>query len=296
MADINRDLRTLLYGVGQATGIPFRNIYNLARGAIGHFTEVGGYKLDSYFYDTKLETDLQKAIESGDNAKITYVLSLIYDEKLDQAISASQSKEVKRLLEADYKVLPKDMPDEISRKGKKYTLTAEQKDVFSEEYAKVNEAIDKLIESAYYQKLSDEDKAYQIDYYHDKYYEMAVNKALGFEDKNRVLYNAIGFGTYARLAYTVKDIESDKDKNGNTISGSKKKKIIAALNKLSVSKEKKLLYIASLGYTLSDADQKILLKYLNSLKLSTAKKKELADLLGFEYKNGKIVAKSKNKG
>ena len=290
--DINRDLRTLLYGVGQATGIPFRNAYNLARGFIGHFTKTGGYKLDSKFYETSLASDLEDAIEKGDNYKASYVMALIYDDRVDKAVSQNQINEIVRLSKLDYSVLPKTIPDKVTRNGKTYTLTATQKDVISKEYAKVTEEIDKLIASSFYKKLSDKDKAYMIDYYHDQYYTRAVNKALKFTNKDTIISDIVGFSKYAEIKFVTKGIESDKDKDGNTISGSKKEKVIEALKKTSLSEEKRLLYIASLGYSLTDAEKTKLIKYLNSLKLSNSTKEKLADMCGLGYKNGKITAKS----
>ena len=293
--DINRDLRTLLYGVGQATGLPFRNVYNLARGIIGNTSSKAGYYLDSKFYKTNLATDLEEALARGNNSKANYILGLLYGERVNKEVSNAQRDEVVRLSKLGYKVLPKDIPDKIKRDGKEYNLTASQKDAISTEYSKVVAQIDKLISSSFYKSLTNKDRAYMIDYYHDKYYEMAVNKALGITDKNTAIYNAIGFRTYARLAYTTKDITSDKDKNGNTIAGSKKEKVIVAVGKTGITEEKRLLYIASLGYKLTDAEQTKLIKYLNSLSVSSSTKKNLAEMCGFEYKNGKIYAKDTNK-
>ena len=290
--DINRDLRTMLYGVGQVTGLPFRNIYNLSRGIIGKFSSVGGYKLDSKFYETSLATDLDKAIESGDNAKTAYIMALIYDDKLDETVSKDQIEEITRLTKEGYNVLPRDIPDEITRNGKKYKLTAEQKDIYMETYSQVVAAIDKLISSSFYIRSSTKEKADLIAYYHDQYREMAVNKALKFTDKKETIYSIVGFDKFVEYTFSIKGIESDKDKNGNTISGSKKAKVIEKINDLNLSYEKKLLLIAYSGYTIDDAkEREKLLKYINRLKLSTSNKKKLADMLDFEYKNGTIVNK-----
>ena len=287
--DVNRDLRSLLYGVGQATGIPFRNAYNLVRGVVGNFSSKSGYKIDSKFYKTSLSGDLEDAIKAGDESKSSYIMSLIYDDRVGANVSEKQRLEIIRLTKKEYSVLPKTLPDEVKRNGKKYVLTESQKVAFTEEYSKVVEALDKLISSGFYTGRSDKDRAHLIDYYHDKYYDMAVNKALGLKDEHKPIYNAIGFSTYAKLDYVTKDIKSDKDKNGETISGSKKKKVIAAVKKATSSEEKALLYIATKGYSLTDAEKKKLCKYLNSLNLSASSKKILAEKCGLSYKNGKIT-------
>lgn len=298
--DIARDLRTMIYGVGQATGLPFRNIYNLARGIIGNFSSSAGYKIDSVFYESSLAGDLEKAIKNGDNSKMSYIMALIYDERVNQSVSESQIDEIVRLLKAEYKsnpddynlsqrVLPKDLPDKIKRDGVEYVLTAEQKDVFSEVYSGVTDKIDNLISSTFYLSGDDERKSYLIDYYHDKYYDMAVNEALNLEDTKKTVYDLVGFEKYAEFAYSIKDIESDKDKNGNTVSGSKKKKVIEKINSLGISSEKKLLLIAYSGYKLdSEADKAKLLRYLNRSTMTVEEKKALAKKLKLQYKNGKF--------
>lgn len=287
--DITRDLRTLVYGVGQLTGIPVRNLYNLTRGIVGKFSSTAGYKIDSKFYKTSLASDLEDAIEAGDMSKASYIMSLIYDDRVGASVSEKQRREIIRLTKKEYSVLPKTVPDEIKRNGKTYTLTDVQKDTIIEEYSKVTAALDKLISSTFYAARSDKDKEYLIDYYHDKYFEIAVNKALKIADVKDYLYKAVGFSTYAKLDFVTKGIESDKDKNGNTISGSKKKKVVEAVKKATSNEEKALLYIASKGYALTDAEKQKLCKYLNSLKIPASSMKKLAEMCGLNYKNGKIT-------
>ena len=293
--DLNRDLRSLLYAVGQLSGMPVRNLYNLARGIVGNVSPKAGYYIDSKFNETSLVNDLKKTIKQGNENKTSYIMSLIYDERLDKRVSAEQSKEILRLYEKIYKkeieeysVLPKDIPDTIKRNGKEYELSDTQKQSIMKEYSKVISALNKLISSSFYSGKTDKDKAYLIDYYHDKYYEVAVNKALKISDVKVYLYNAIGFSTYAKFAFVTRGIESDKDKNGNTVSGSKKTKLIEAISKVSKDENKNLLYIASLGYSLTELQTKKLCKYLNSLSVSASQKRYLAESCNLTYKNGKI--------
>ena len=99
---------------------------------------------------------------------------------------------------------------------------------------------------------------------------------------------------YDKLYYyyfATKGLTSDVDKRGNVVSGSKKKKVIAEINKLGFSREQKLLLIASKGYSLTDSEKKRLLNYILKLKTTKEKRIELAELCGFEVKNGRIVTK-----
>ena len=99
---------------------------------------------------------------------------------------------------------------------------------------------------------------------------------------------------YDKLYYyyfVTKGLTSDVDKRGNVVSGSKKKKVIAEINKLGVTVDQKLLLIAAKGYSLSSAEKRRLLNYILKLKTTKEKRIELAELCGFEVKNGRIVTK-----
>jgi hypothetical protein len=102
---------------------------------------------------------------------------------------------------------------------------------------------------------------------------------------------AINAEDLAILSVATKGITSDTDKAGNTISGSKRKKVIAEVNKLKISTEQKLLLIAAKGYALSEKDKKRLLNYILKLKTSRENREELAKMCGFKVKNGRIVVK-----
>ena len=91
------------------------------------------------------------------------------------------------------------------------------------------------------------------------------------------------------------------DKEGKTIEGSKRKKVVSAILKLNIPIGQKLFLIVAKGYSLKDGDipgmsaeraKKALLSYLLSLKLPKEERAELAKLCGFDVKNGKIVLKS----
>jgi hypothetical protein len=102
--------------------------------------------------------------------------------------------------------------------------------------------------------------------------------------------------------FTVRGITSDKDYQGNTISGSKRKKVVSSIKSMDLSAEQKLLLICASGYSLQDNDlprmsaenaKKRVLRYILSLKGATqAEKTMIAEMCGFEVKNGRVVIKS----
>jgi hypothetical protein len=112
----------------------------------------------------------------------------------------------------------------------------------------------------------------------------------------------IDYETLYNYYFSTRGMTSDKDKDRNTINGSKRKKVVSAINELDVSNEQKLLLISASGYSLQDNDlprvsatnaKKRLLRYILSITYMTqTEKAALAEMCGFEVKNGRIVAKS----
>ena len=112
----------------------------------------------------------------------------------------------------------------------------------------------------------------------------------------------VDYETLYNYYFTVRGITSDKDYEGNTISGSKRKKVVASIKGMNISVDQKLLLICASGYALQDNDirgisavkaKKRLLRYILNLKGATqTEKTELAEMCGFEVKNGRVVTKS----
>lgn len=112
----------------------------------------------------------------------------------------------------------------------------------------------------------------------------------------------VEYETLYSYYFTVRGITSDKDGQGNTINGSKRKKVVASIKGMKISVDQKLLLICASGYALQDNDlprmtavnaKKRLLRYILNLKGATqTEKTELAEMCGFEVKNGRVVTKT----
>lgn len=112
----------------------------------------------------------------------------------------------------------------------------------------------------------------------------------------------VDYETLYSYYFTVRGFTSDKDAQGNTVSGSKRKKVVASIKSMDISVDHKLLLICASGYALQDNDlprmtavnaKKRLLRYILNLKGATqTEKTELAEMCGFEVKNGRVVTKS----
>lgn len=113
--------------------------------------------------------------------------------------------------------------------------------------------------------------------------------------------NMIGISYDVLLDYrlAVKGVESDKDKYGDAIPGSKRKKVLAIINDLPISPKERLLLFAISGYSAKAGEIKgitnpksTLSKTIASAKgLKKAEKIALAEACGLEVKNGVIKNK-----
>lgn len=107
----------------------------------------------------------------------------------------------------------------------------------------------------------------------------------------------IDYATYYDFYFGIKNITSDKKADGSTVAGSKKAKVINYVMAQNLSTAQKLVLIMAQGYSIADGDVKGLTakqakmtvaKYITSLNLTREEKTELAEMLGFTVKNGKI--------
>ena len=119
-------------------------------------------------------------------------------------------------------------------------------------------------------------------------------------EKCAVLNTAgIGYDELYAFYFATRDLENEVDKKGNVIEGSKRKKVVAAINALRISTEQKLVLLASKGYTVKDGDIKgvsaksakqRLLRYIVSRGGSTqAEKAALAKACGFRVSGNRIL-------
>ena len=122
---------------------------------------------------------------------------------------------------------------------------------------------------------------------------------------NDDVYEKMFVLNYANISYDVlfdyyfatKSLKSDEDENGNTISGSKREKVVAAINSLDASDEEKLLMIATQGYTIKNGDvggmsaknaDSMLYNYIAGLDLSDEEKLKLYKYAGYTVENGEV--------
>lgn len=121
---------------------------------------------------------------------------------------------------------------------------------FQTELTKINpaEAIERLKKSAAYREFGTLGQEKSLQRLNDYYYAVALNKAFGTElEEKYQLYSLFDDSVFAYLT-AISTFESDKDEDGNTIAGSRKKKVFAYINKLPISAAQKYVLMGLAGY------------------------------------------------
>ena len=253
--DIPGKVRSLAYAVGQFTGLPVRNVYNMLYGITKRVAPNAAYRVDDFFMDKNYTSDLRRAVESGDEKRAYMLMGIITGQRIGD-ISEEAAAELHRLAMAGYSVIPREVNETFTADGEEYTMTADELSAVSEIYgASATEGIAKLTSSRGFASLSDTAKADAVRYVYQVSYDMAIANTYGIDRGNAALIaDAIGADAVALAYAATKGITSDTDRKGKTVDGSKRKKVIAAIQSLPISTEAKLLLICAKGYTIKDGD------------------------------------------
>ena len=297
-------VKNLIFSASQFLGLPTRNAYKFVYGITNRISPETAYKIDDLFYDKNYRSDLAKAVENDDDRMTDTLLSLLGGETVGAYKSTETRDTIKRLLKSGYTVLPKSIGDSITFGGEKFELDAARKAAFRQVYGEASPVVEKMVASSMFRALGEREQAKAIKQVYDAYYEKAAHAALGVQTDNKtvILGKYMDIGKLAMSNAAVSSLESDKDKNGKTLQGSKKKKVMRYLMSQQMTDVERLLILYSLGYTLSDGEyrgwsaknaKKRLLRFILSKSNATAEEKAyLAQMCGFTVKNGKIVALS----
>ena len=294
--------RNSIYAIGQITGIPFRNINNTLTGLVRRFSPSAAYSYTSLFYNHKYSTDIKDALKKGDYELAETIMGMMLKDDRTGGLSSKATKKLIELYDAGYTVLPKSIGDTLTYEGEKIQLTAAQRKAFKAVYSQANAEIEKLVNSADFASLPAEQQAKAIKLLYDAYYSKAQSSVLKVPNDNNIimLNSAISASALAPHLAAISAIESDTDKKGNVINGSKKAKIIKYVMAQKLTTQQKLLLILALGYTIKDGDIKgisatkaksTVARYITNLKISQAEKIALAEKCGMTVKNGRIYAR-----
>lgn len=303
-SDYMKPLRNSIYAIGQITGLPFRNINNTISGLIKRFDPATAYKYNSMFYNAQYSKDIKAALEKGDTELADTIMGMLLDEDKAGNLNDSARRKLIELYEKEYAVLPRSVGDSVTYNGETIKLTAKQRDSFKSVYGQANKYIEKMIASGAFMRLSEEKQAKAIKQLYDAFYDKALAATLGVESSSKLLTMTkfIQPDTLSPIIAGMSDLTSDKDADGKTVQNSKKKKVLQYLLKLNLTDAQRLLLLYYSGYTIKDGEYRgwtaerartVLLRYILNVKKITAKEKTaIAEMCGFQVKNGKIVASS----
>lgn len=176
--------------------------------------------------------------------------------------TSSMEKELDRLYEetGDAGVLPSSAQKSITNQGEKYVLTAEEYTEYQRTMGKTSyELLSKLTGSSEYKKLTDEQRTDAVSevYSYAKDLakeEMLKSRGVKYEASSKrqsmdvAKKNGVPLSMYLLYSIQAKDLKSDKKSNGDTVSGSLKRKKEEILNNMGVTAQQKRVLLLLDGY------------------------------------------------
>ena len=282
-ADMNGATIYFAQTVGTVLGLPIRNVRNMVMGLTRRFNPNAAYRMEMLTKSKNYASDFEEALNAGDDDKAFMILELLLSERLageGEQVSFENSAyidEVLRMEKAGYNILPRTIGDSVTIDGTDIDMSPEEQTALRARYSEALGVIERLVESKAYTSLSDEQKESAVRFVYDSYYDQGIYELYGYERnmKRRVFSKVISAEKLALANAVTAGLESDyEDKRGkvvasdkwgtikgttakvnySAVSGSKRKKVIAAINKLPLTTAEKLLIIAYKGYTIKDGD------------------------------------------
>ena len=275
-------LRKLLYAAGQITGIPTRNIYNLFYNTANRITPEASYKWADKFYKQSYRADLAEAIEKEDDEMISTIVGLMLNENVGNVTSESVRKEMDKLVTAGFDVIPRSVPGKITINDEEIELNKKEKTSFRTMYFTANDKAAKLVSSTQYTGASSEAQAKALQFIYNTYYAMAKGELTGTEaTKNELFASAINIETLAIVIAKANALTADVDRKGNTINGSRKKKVQKYVSSLKLTAVQKYMIMGYLGYTNANGAEQVK-AYINRLPISSEEKQKLYEYSGYK--------------
>ena len=279
--DVAGAVRKVVYSAGQVLGIPVRNGYNFVTGLTRRIVPTAGYTVDGLFTQKAYASDLEKAIESGDENMIETIAGLMIDEKIGIKDAATR-KTLQDLTSKGYKVMPRSVGDSVTVDGETVELTGSQQKKLREVYAIGQDAVADMVKLKQFAEADEKVQAAAIKFIYDVYWDLALEDALGVDlaEKNVLFAEAIDIEKLAVIIAMARSIEADKDKDGKAISGTRKRKLQTFVNSLRLSAAEKYMVMGYLGYTNVNGESDVK-AHIGKLNLSKSEKAALLKYSGY---------------
>ena len=275
----NAAIRKSVLSISRLTGIPLQNLESYVKGVVGKFSPATKEQYEALFKTKTNVTYLKKikaATENGDEDLADAIINIMFDSKTGKIRDDKVLAVTRDLIEKGYDVLPKNVNEKISYEGKTYTLTNRQYKQFKKIYSQATDAVKSMVNNVSFNKLDDEAKAKAMTFVYDYYYDLALEDLLGvdLEEKNLLFAQAIPIEQLAMAVAQARLYEADQDKNGNSITGSRKAKVQAFVQSLRLSAKQKYMIMGYLGYT-NKLGANLVKNYIQRLKLTKEQKEQL---------------------
>ena len=265
--------------LGQLTGIPFKNIYNIIMGVWKNF-DGSGYSAEALikgYSDTYMRKSITENLNNNQVKQATAYLEVLMSSYKVGSSDSSVNNELIRLMQQGYTtVLPKNYLTNYEDNGESKALTENQISDFIEYYGSANKDVATLIKSDAYKNLNDQAKAKLVKKIYDSYYEYAKCKVLNITTTNKLVNVLLKTSLNLRLNKYASILShlSLIEENGAI---SRKEQAIKFINSLrGYTKEEKLLIMWLSGYSLTNESKVILGNYLIR---NGGKKKDIKELL-----------------
>ncbi|HPX84970.1 MAG TPA: hypothetical protein PLR16_06885, partial [Bacilli bacterium] len=272
--ELGKIMLNLTHLLGMLTGIPTKNLYNIAMG-IWKNVDGSGYSADAIikgFSDSYMASQFRLAIESNNNKMASgYLDTLLSLYKVGSTNEALQN-EMMSLYGDGFNALPKNfMTSYTNEQGKTVELTENQILAFRSVYNTANQDADGLLSINEYKLATQEDKAKSMSKLYDAYYLYAKAKALNLGKADSRLANL--------LLYTNGNVDIAKyviylSKLGTIVETNRKSKkelTLEYINRLSnLTKQEKILLMVLNGYSVGEKLQNQVLSYLSAKGMSRA--------------------------
>lgn len=272
--------------IGQALGLPTRNIRNIASCCVGLYSMISGdtvprYKFDSLVYKPNYSEDLNAAINAGDERLAETVADMLMVDRVGSSVGSEAAGEIVSLYASgETGVLPSKIGSKITvsinDESREIELTAAEQRELRAEYGKATGAVRRMVSTSAYSRLTTAERAVAVRDMNRLYMDRAKAKLHGADMTTAVAMTCLmSEGKYICAYAHIKAIKADKTvKNKAT----QIKRWLRSQG-LSVAEQRAILYAS--GYR-SEENLAAVKRLLRSASLSAKEKAAVRAALSIE--------------
>ena len=242
----NAAIRKTALSMSRLLGIPAQNLESYIKGVVGHVSPGTREEYEALF-KTKSNVQylkkIQQATEDGNEELADTIINIMFDSRTGKIKDDKVLAEKRALIELGYNVIPKSVGNSITYDGVEYTLSSRQHSQFMKIYSQATEKVKNMVNTSSYEKLEDGAKAKAMNFIYNYYYNLAIEDLLGedLEMKTILFAEAIPVEQLAMAIAQAQLYTADTDKEGKSISGTKKAKVQSFIQGLKLTATQKYM-------------------------------------------------------